>query len=179
MIMNTFEAICSRKSVRNYTGEGVSSEELDKILKAADAAPIGMGQYESMHLTVITNKELLNAIDGAGAKMFGKPDMHPLYGAPVFILVSTKAPAKMMENVAYSNAAIVAHNIALEATELGIGACYIWGAVAAINSSPDIIGKLNLPEGFIPCCGVTLGKTDYEYKLRDIPSERIARNVIE
>ncbi len=177
--MNTFEAICSRKSVRNYTGEGVSSEELDKILKAADAAPIEMGQYESMHLTVITNKELLDEIDGAGAKMFGKPNIHPLYGAPVFILVSTKSQAETIGNVAYSNAAIVVQNMALQATELGIGACHIWGVVAAINSSPDIISKLNLPEGFIPCCGIILGKTDYEYKLRYIPSERIARNAIE
>lgn len=37
--------------------------------------------------------------------------------------------------------------------------------------------KLNLPEGFIPCCGIILGRTDYEYIPRDIPADRIAKTV--
>lgn len=177
--MNTFETICSRKTIRTFTGENITNEELQKILKAANASPVGMGQYENLHLTVITNSELLKKIDQAGAAMFGKPDMHPLYGAPLLILVSSKKPEKMMENVAFSNAAIISHNMVLEATELGIGACYIWGAIAAITVSNDILHELNLPEEFIPCCGVALGKTDYKYELRDIPEDRISKNIIE
>lgn len=177
--MKTFEAICSRKSVRSYTGEGITPDELKQILTAANAAPVGMGQYEEMHLTIVTNSELLKKIDQAGAAMFGKPDIHPLYGAPVFILVSTKTPAKRMENVAYSNAAIIAHNMALEATELGLGTCHIWGAVAAIAASPDILKELDLPNDFIPCCGVVLGKTDDKYELREIPINRITKNTVE
>lgn len=49
--MNTLETICARKSIRSYTGEQITEEQLNHILKAADAAPIGMGQYENMHLT--------------------------------------------------------------------------------------------------------------------------------
>lgn len=177
--MKTLETICSRQSIRSYTGETLSVEELDNILKAANAAPVGMGQFDSMHLTVITKKELLDKIDAAGAAMFGKPDMHPLYAAPVFILVSTKAPAKMMENVAFSNAAIMVHNMVLEATELGIGACHIWGAVAAMAMSAEIMQELKLPEGFIPCCGVILGKTECEYGIREIPMDKIAKTMIE
>ena len=106
--MNTFDTICSRKSVRSYTGENITEEELTKILKAGDASPVGMGQYDNMHITIIKNKELLKQIDEAGARMFGKPDMHPLYGAPMLILVSTKKPEQNMENVSYSNAAMLA-----------------------------------------------------------------------
>lgn len=177
--MNTFETICSRKSVRSYTGESITNEELEKILLAANAAPIGMGQYDDMHLTIISNPELLKKIDIAGATMFGKPDMHPLYGVPTLVLASTKEPNKMMENVAYSNAAIVAHNIALEATELGVGACYIWGPTAAILTNPELMQELSLPEGFIPCCAIGLGKTNYKYELRDIPTDRISKNTIQ
>lgn len=177
--MTTFETICSRKSVRHYTGEGMTADEWKQILVAANAAPVGMGQYDGMHLTIITNPEMLNKIDQAGAAMFGKPDMHPLYGAPALILISTKTPSKMMENVAYSNAAIIAHNMALAATELGLGACYIWGAVAALTTSPDIMSALHLPEDFVPCCGIVLGKTDDKYELRDIPTDRITQNTIE
>lgn len=177
--MNTFETICSRKSVRSYTGENITSEELEKILLAANAAPIGMGKYNDMHLTIVSNPELLKKIDIAGATMFGKPNMHPLYGVPTLVIVSTKEPNKMMGNVAYSNAAIVAHNMALEATELGVGACYIWGAIAALFTNSELMQELSLPEGFIPCCAIGLGKTDYKYELRDIPADRISKNTIQ
>ena len=176
--MNTMETICKRKSVRNYTGESITNEELNTILKAANASPVGMGQFDSMHLTIITNKELLNKFEKVTAAMFDKPDMHPLYNAPTLILVSSKKPAPMMENVAYSNAAIMVHNMALAATELGVGSCYIWGAVAAVSHNPEILSELKLPEGFIPCCAICLGKTDEKYELKEIPTNRIAQTTI-
>lgn len=177
--MNTMDAIYSRKSVRTYTGEPITNEQLNTILKAANAAPVGMGQYEDVHLTVITNIELLGKIDAAGAAMFGKPDIHPLYNAPMLILVSAKLPsAEAMKNVTYSNAAIIVQNMALAAIELGVGVCHIWGATMAILNSPDILSVLNLPEGFAPCCAVTLGKTDHHYTAREIPMDRIAATTI-
>ena len=85
--MKTFDTICSRKSVRSYTGENITEEELTKILKAGDASPVGLGQYENMHITIIKDKELLKEIDETGARMFGKTDMHLLYGVcKVFVL---------------------------------------------------------------------------------------------
>lgn len=177
--MNTIETICARKSVRTYTGEQITNEELNTVLKAANAAPVGMGRYDEVHLTVITNTEMLGKIDAAGAAMFGKPDIHPLYNAPMLILVSAKIPpVESMRNVTYSNAAIIVQNMALAATELGVGVCHIWGATMAIVNSQDILSELKLPEGFTPCCAVTLGKTDCSYETREIPTNRIATNTI-
>ena len=176
--MNTMETICKRRSIRSYTGESITAEELGTILKAANASPVGMGQFESLHLTVITNKDLLNKIEKATAAMFGDPAMHPLYNAPTLILVSSKKPAPMMENVAYSNAAIMVHNMALAATELGVGSCYIWGAVAAASYNPEILAELKLPEDFIPCCAICLGKTEETYELREIPANKIAQTTL-
>ncbi len=178
--MNTIEAIKKRKSVRSYTGEKITKEELSVILQAADAAPIGLGKYESVHLTVITKKSLLSKIDAAGAKMFGKPDIHPLYGAPMMIVVSAKAPSDSgMANVTYSNAAGIVQNMALAATELGVGACHIWGATAALAGSEELCGEVGIPEGFVPCCAIVLGKTDYNYPERDVPSGRIELSFVE
>ena len=176
--MHTMETLTSRKSIRSFTGENISSEELALLLKAANAAPVGMGQYESVHLTVIQKTELLQKIDAAGAVLFGDPDMHPLYGAPTLIMISSIAPAPMRENVAFSNAAIIAHNIALEAVELGIGACLIWGATMAMAKDPALVSALELPEGFVPCCAVAVGRTDAKYEIREIPEDRIATNYI-
>lgn len=177
--MTMMETICSRKSVRSYTGENITTEELEVILKAANASPVGMGQFDSLHLTVITNKDLLAKIEASAAAMFGKPDMHPLYGAPTLILVSSRKPAPMMENVAFSNAAIMAHNMALAATELGVGTCYIWGAVAAMSRNPEVLAELKLPEGFIPCCAMCFGKNDVAYEVKEIPENKIKKTAIE
>ena len=169
------DTIFKRKSIRTYTGENITKEELEIILKACDASPVGMKQYESLHLTVITNKELLTKIDNCCAKMFNKPGVHPLYGAPTMILISSR---KSIENVMYSNAAIMSHNISLAATSLNIGSCYIWGAVAAISNNEEILNLLNLPENFIPCCSVILGKTTEQYEEKEIPN-RISKAFIE
>jgi len=54
-------------------------------------------------IAVIENPDVLQSIDESTAKMFGKPDMHPLYGAPTFIIVSVKLGDARMRNTEYSN----------------------------------------------------------------------------
>ena len=136
-----------------------------------------MKQYESLHLTIITDQKLLEKIEKETGAMFGKTDMHPLYGAPTLIIISSKKTAPHMENVMYSNAAIMSHNISLAATFLNIGSCYIWGATAAISKNEDILKELKLPEGFVVCCGVILGKTSEVFEEREIP-ERISKTYL-
>lgn len=177
--MNTMDTICSRKSVRSYTGAQLTEQELTTVLQAAQAAPIGRAQYQTMHLSVVQAPALLAEIDRECAQLFGDPKLTPLYGAPTLIVVSSQVPDDMPSaNVAFSNAAIVVQNMALAATELGLGACHIWGAVRAINVTPTLLAKLNLPEGFSPCCAIALGHTDETYTLRDIPMDRIATDFI-
>ena len=171
--MTTMEALFSRKSVRAYTGENITDDELRQILKAAYAAPVGMGDYASLRLTVVRNPALLEKIDRAAAKLFGQPEMHPLYGAPTLIIVSTRLPEKGSGNLPYSNGAIVTQNMAIAATELGVGVCHIWGAMSAVRADPALMAELKLPEGHVPCCSVCLGRTEEMYSLRDIPDGRI------
>lgn len=175
--MDTISALTSRRSIRKYTGEKLTDEQLNTILKAAWAAPVGRSRYESLHLTVIESPEVLGAFDAAAAQMFGNPNMHPLYAAPAFLLVSCKPMGEAFLNVEYSNAAIIAHNASLAAVELGLGQCLIWGSVAALNLNAEVLSKLELPEGFVPLCGVILGATEEKYAPREIP-ERITVNRI-
>lgn len=170
--MNTMEAIFSRKCIRSFTA-APTEEELSAVLKAAYAAPVGRAMYDNVHLTVITNKDLLNKIDANGAAFFGNPAMHPLYNAPVFILVSARLSGPA-DNVGYSNCASVVENMALAAVEMGLGACHIWGATIGLSQNEDLVKELNLPEGFSLCCGMILGKTDVTYAEREIPENRIS-----
>ncbi|MCD8179489.1 MAG: nitroreductase family protein [Tannerellaceae bacterium] len=176
--MEIRRVINNRKSVRSYTGEKISESDLQTILQAANQAPVGMGKYENVHITVIEKPELLQAIGENAAKMFGRPDMQPLYGAPVYVLVSAKPMHGTMGNVEYSNAAIIVQNMALTAVDLGVGYCYIWGATMALSTNPDLVKQLYLPDGFSPCCGIILGVTTEEYADREIPDNRITTNYL-
>ena len=175
--MTVKEAIASRKSVRTYTGEKISDEELKTLLTAAQAAPIGMGAYDSMHLTVITDPQLLAAINDNAKEFFKNPNANVLFDCPTLIVVSTKL-GTAMDAVAYANAAIVVENMALQAVELGIGVCHIWGAIMGMKGKDELIARLGLPEGFSPVCAATFGKTDFVYEEREIPEDRIAVNYI-
>lgn len=42
-----------------------------------------------------------------------------------------------------------------------------------MNNSEVIVKELNLPEGYVPCCAVGIGKTEEKYQPRAIPENRI------
>lgn len=176
--MNTLEAIHSRRSIRNFNGDKITERELVEILGAAYASPVGRAMYDTLSLTVIENGEFLAKWEKAMADMMGNPDMHPFYSAPTVILVSSVVSDCAMSNVNYSNAAIIAQNMALAATELGVGACHIWGAIGVLNATGELKASLNVPDGMTPCCAIALGHFDGDYKLREVDEKRIVTNYI-
>lgn len=167
-------ALNSRKSIRNFTGEQIPTKTLENILLAANEAPVGMGKYDSVHLTVVSDKALLQKIEENTAAVFHVEGRNFLYNAPELVIVSTAAT----DNVGFSNAAIIAHNMALAAVDEGVGACYIWGCVMALVKNPELVEALHLPEGFTPACALALGVSDEPYLPREIAADRIGCNRI-
>lgn len=164
----------TRRSIRSYTGEPVSDQELAYILDAAHMSPVGMAAFDSLRITVVRDAAFLAELNRATAETMNRPGFDPLYGAPMLIVVSSLFPGTPNENSAYSNAAIVVHNMALACAELGAGACHIWGAIRTLNRKPALLDRLRLPEGFIPCCALTVGKTKEIYAPREVCRSRIA-----
>lgn len=167
--MELSNVLSLRHAQRAYTGAKVTDAQLDAILHAAELAPVAMGQFDQYHLTVIDDPKLLSAIEEAAATSFHRHGGKMLYGAPTFVLVS----AAGQQNADFSSAAIIAHNMALTAVDEGVGFCYIWGAVAAINQTPSVIAQLQLPEGFKPVCGLTLGQIATPYADQATDPKRI------
>lgn len=165
--VETLDLLKYRRSIRNYNDKAVSNQDLDTILKSANLAPVALGEYEKFHLTIIKEQAILDEVSHGMDN-----DREFLYGAPVFLLISTVEAT----NAAYSSAATITHNMAIAATDLGLGTCYIWGAVRALNKNEDLLEKLELPEGFTPACGITLGHFDEEYEEREIPTNRLSTN---
>ncbi len=175
--MNTFENLFSRRSIRTYNGNNITEEELGRILKAAYASPVGRALFDTLNITVISNRDYLNKWEDYCESESGH---RPFYGAPTVILVSSLIPSTDLRNVNvnFSNAAIIVQNIAIAATELGVGSCHIWGAVRLLNDNEELLKELNLPEGMVPCCAITLGQTDEKYELREISENKIKTDFI-
>lgn len=174
--MNALEAITKRVSVRAYKSEQIPNDVLEKILKAGMSAPVGSGLYDSLHITVIQNGDLLNDIGDAVTemvtKMLGKR-LDKNFGAPTMVIVSSK-PA-MMPGIEYANAACVLENMAIAATSLGIDNI-IWGGPSAIAKEEPVRSKIGIPEGFTPvlCASFGYAVTEEPAKEHTISVNRIS-----
>jgi len=151
--METMKTIAIRKSTRSYTDEPVPQEALDKILLAGCAAPVGRGAYGSLHITVVNTPEAFAKISAA-AEAAGRPGKVG-FGAPVLVVISSEASQIPALDIA--NAACVAENMIIAATDLGIGSVYVFGPANAIKSTEGLAAELGIPEGYFPEAAVVLG----------------------
>lgn len=154
--MELMKAIAMRKSTRNYKSEQISDESLNIIINAGCAAPVGMGFYDAVHLTVVQNPDLLDIIIKTYANINGNQKANPLYGAPTLVVVSGK-PHDKFPHAEIANAACIIENMALAATNIGIGSVYLWGILHAFDVDKELLKALDLPEGFIPASCIALG----------------------
>lgn len=153
--METMNAIMKRKSTRFFKSEQIKDEDLKVILEAACHAPVAFGEYVSLHLTAIQNKELLSGLKDIGMDCYADPIRDMYYGAPTVIVISTKHGS--VPELDMTNAGTIGQNILLAATDLGLGCCYVWGTALACRVEPDFIDDLDLPEGFEPIGSVAIG----------------------
>jgi len=171
--METMKAIAKRQSSRVFKENQITETELTTVLQAANAAPVGMGKFESVKLTVIQNKALLEKIDETAAALFDRTGTHPTYGAPTVILVSGAEMAGPMSGVPYCNAACIIENMAITAADLGLGSCYLMGIIAAISIDAALCVELKVPQGFIPCSAIALGYATESLAERDLTTGKL------
>lgn len=154
--METLKAIAKRKSTRGFdTEKQLPKADLDTIVAAGCAAPVGGADYQSLHLTVISDPAALAAIVQA-AQQAMHMEANPLYGATAFVVIAA-APAQKAPNIELANAGCIAQNMLLAATDRGIDSVYIWGAIAATTGNTALWQQMGVPEGFRPVSGVALG----------------------
>lgn len=156
--MNAIESITARKSTRSYKSEQININDLERILQAGMAAPVGSGAYDTLHITVVQNQEIFSKINIAVKdiifKMTGKK-MDKNFGAPTMIFVSSK-PA-MMPGLEYANTACILENMAIAATSMGIDNIIWGGAAVAVAQNDELQKDLKIPEGYKPILCISLG----------------------
>ena len=155
MLNEVLENIKSRRSVRTYTEQQVSAENLNLILEAATYAPSGMN-YQTWHFTAIQDADILRELNEKIKGAFAKSDEPRLqerghsetnccyYHAPTLIIVSNE-PTQWWASM---DCACAMQNIFLAAKPLGICSCRI-NQLGQTCDDPDVrafLMKLGVPE---------------------------------
>ncbi len=185
MIKNeVIDAILQRRSVRAYTDQPVTDEQLDTVLECALWAPSGMNRQTTVY-AAIRDSELLKLLAEDDRKFgsFGPPpgmkmpDMKPedmpggvpggpggpggpqgerklAYGAPCVILVFNQADSRHQIDPALGE-----ENICIAAHSIGLGTC-ILGGMGAFDDEANAklwMDRLGIPEGYKHITSIAIG----------------------
>lgn len=153
--------LMGRKSVRKFTAEAVSKQELETILKAAMAAPSARNQQPWAFVAVTDRKTMDRLADGL-------PYAKMLYQAQAAIVVCgviEKAHDQMLE-YAVLDASAATENILLAIEALGLGG--VWTALYPRPERMDHARKvLAIPENILPLCAIPIGHPAGKEKAMD------------
>jgi nitroreductase len=134
--MELLEGIYSRRSVRSFTGEDVSLEELMEILRAGSWAPSGLNNQPWRFVTV-RERGILSGL--ARLTRYGRI----VEGAPVSIAVFCDRQAMYHEVKDHQSMGACLQNMLLAAHALGLGAVWL-GEI--LKSSDEVRRLLGVPE---------------------------------
>lgn len=147
--MSFMEIAKKRYSVRKYENRAVESEKLEKIIEAAHVAPTA-ANLQPVRLIVVQGKDGMGKLGKAANT----------YHAPVAIIVCadhSKAWTRPFDGKSMTDidATILTDHMMLQATELGLGTCWICYFKA------DVVSKeFNLPKELEPINILAIGYAD-------------------
>ena len=146
------ETILTRVSVRQFTGEKISDEQIDLLLRAAMAAPSAINK-QPWAFIVVTDEELIARL--GEALPYSRCSNHP---ACAFIPCGDLSKAIEGEMAAFwiNDVSAATENLLLAAHAMGLGA--VWtGLHPDMNRAAMVQQMLGLPEHIIPLCVVPVG----------------------
>ena len=138
--MDVFEAIEKRRSVRAYTSEGVSEEDVERLIEAARLAP-SAGNIQPWKFVIVTNAERKRRLSDAA--------LHQTFieEAPVVIVVCADVErsswgygSRGANLYCLQDTAAATENMLLAAQALGLATCWVGAfyedAVAKVINAP-------------------------------------------
>ncbi len=147
--MVELDAILARRSIRKYTPEPVTDEDIKKLLEAAMAAPTG-GNRKPWHFIIIKERETLDRI--AVRHPYGKM----LTEAPLCIAVcGDPSLTPLPRNFIPQDCSAATMNILHAAVALGLGA--VWIGLALDEHYDMARSLLGIPEDIVPHNLIAIG----------------------
>lgn len=145
--MDALDTIFTRRSIRRYTNDLVTEEQVKILLEAGMNAP-SANNRQPWHFVVVDERERLNAIMGV------HPYAKMLAQAPLAIIVC--ADITRSERYWQQDCAAATQNILLAARALGLGS--VWLGVYPKEARTEGVTKLfNFPKHIRPLCVIAVG----------------------
>lgn len=171
-----------RQSTRKYSDKQLSEDQINSIINAANRSPVGSNLYNDIHITVVTDQKKLLYLCEAAWKRFSskekvkevagdtvkdgeaqkKPNL--FYGAPAVFFVSHRKQ-DLQPGIEWANVTAVTTLMHLEATNIGLGSVFMWGALESMRMFPELdhTDILELPDDFVPLIALAVG-----YPVKDL-----------
>ena len=145
--MDALEVIFTRRSIRRYTSEAVTEEEIKTLLEAGMNAPSANNRQPARYI-VVDDRAKLNAI------MEVHPYSRMLAEAPLAIIVC--GDTTVSPNYWQQDCAAATENILLAARAMELGT--VWMGVAPNAARTASVSALfGLPETVTPMCVIAVG----------------------
>lgn len=147
--MDGIETIMTRRSIRNYTDDPVSDEQVEVILRAAMAAP-SAGNQQSWRFVVVRDPQQRARLSEA------TPYSRMIAKAPVALVVCGDTRNEKHPGYWVQDCSAAIENALLAINALGLGAVWIGGHPVA-ERVENIRRICAVPEGVVPISMIAIG----------------------
>ena len=166
------DAVLSRQTIREYTPEQLTPDELETLMRAALRAPSGRNS-QPIHARFCQNAALLREMQIAFKNIVGwdtpvhtKSDVNPFYhNAPTFAFLFAEGDSRM-------DAGLMAGNICIAAQGLGLGTVIV-ASVGALFSESKWKLALHVPEDWRFMIGVGIGHPNEKPEMKPRNEDQI------
>ncbi len=149
----TINTIISRRSVRCFEEQKISTKDLELIVKSGTYAPSALNM-QSGKIIVINDQATINLLKTIGTNVSPK-HTDPFYGAPNIILVLVKKDSYCP----IQDGSVIMENMMLACRSLNIGCCWIncLKDILLQPNAKELSNKINPNNEYIAVAGLVLG----------------------
>ncbi|MCL7749615.1 oxygen-insensitive NADPH nitroreductase [Halalkalibacter alkaliphilus] len=179
---STIETILSHRSVRKFTNQALTKEQIDTIVHSAQMAATSnyIQAYSIIGVNDRNKKSKLAQLSGNQAYVLESGHFfvfcadlhrHQLVAEMEESVITESIESSEKFIVAVVDTALAAQNATIAAESMGLGICYIGGIRNEIEGVSEL---LELPEYVIPLFGLTVGYPDEETSIKPrLPKEAV------
>ncbi|MEF9990538.1 MAG: nitroreductase family protein [Romboutsia sp.] len=147
-------SIFKRRSIRKFTGEVVTQDQIEMLLRAGMAAPSAHNK-QPWEFVVVTKSETLDKLSNNHkyAKMLNE--------SPLCIIVCANTSKQQEEGFYVQDCAAAIQNILVQGVEIGLGGVWI-GLHPHEDLKNQVREILNIPSDIVPISMIALGNPNEE-----------------
>jgi len=166
--MDVYDAIHTRRSVRQFTDADVTDAQVERVLRAAMAAP-SAGNGQPWRFVVVRDAETLAKLAAS------TPYAGPIGRAPVGIVVLAEVTAEKFAGLWPLDCSAATENLMLAAHARGLGTCWL-GVYPEAEREAAVAEIVGVPDNMRVMCMVAVGVPDGHAPVVDRYRPELVRN---